>query len=148
MEDWAYIRRLAAEGVPKTAIAEELGISRTTVIKLAAMTEPPRYERTPTSTSFVTVEPRVRALLAEFPDLPGSVLAERVGLSGCADSEGTCLASEAVSGTGSGHASGRPSSAASLGEILASVEQGRSRLSGLSLGSIGESHSPLPMWPH
>jgi hypothetical protein len=44
LEDLAYIRRLAAEGVPKTAIAEELGISRTTVIKLAAMTEPPRYE--------------------------------------------------------------------------------------------------------
>jgi len=84
LEDWAYIRRLAAEGVPKTAIAEELGISRTTVIKLAAMTEPPRYERTPTATSFVTVEPRVRALLQEFPDLPASVLAERVGWKGSA----------------------------------------------------------------
>ena len=32
----------------------------------------------------MTVEPRVRALLAEFPDLPGSVLAERVGWTGSA----------------------------------------------------------------
>lgn len=84
MEDWAYIRRLVAEGVPKTVIAADLGISRTTVTKLASMTEPPRYERTPTSTSFVTVEPRVRALLREFPDLPASVLAERVGWRGSA----------------------------------------------------------------
>ncbi|MEI2714991.1 MAG: helix-turn-helix domain-containing protein [Nocardioides sp.] len=33
LEDWALIRRLAAEGVPKARIAERLGISRTTVIK-------------------------------------------------------------------------------------------------------------------
>jgi hypothetical protein len=31
VEDWALIRRLAAEGVPKTRIAERLGISRNTV---------------------------------------------------------------------------------------------------------------------
>ncbi len=29
LENWAYIRRQVAEGVPKKAIAEELGISRT-----------------------------------------------------------------------------------------------------------------------
>ena len=33
MEDWALIRRLAAEEVPHAAIARRLGISRTTVIK-------------------------------------------------------------------------------------------------------------------
>lgn len=33
LEDWALIRRLAAEGVPKARIAARLGISRTTVIK-------------------------------------------------------------------------------------------------------------------
>jgi len=33
LEDWALIRRLAAEGVPKSRIAERLGTSRTTVIK-------------------------------------------------------------------------------------------------------------------
>ena len=82
LEDWAIIRRLAAEGIPNARIAERLGISRTTVIKAVRSSNPPNYERTPTATSFVTVEPRVRALLEEFPDMPGSVLAERVGWTG------------------------------------------------------------------
>jgi hypothetical protein len=82
LEDWALIRRLAAEGVPHSRIAERLGISRTTVIKAVNATAPPRYKRTPTATSFATVEPRVRALLEELPDLPAVVLAERVGWTG------------------------------------------------------------------
>lgn len=45
MEDWALIRRLAAEGVPKARIAERLGISRTTVVKAVGSEAPPRYER-------------------------------------------------------------------------------------------------------
>lgn len=82
LEDWALIRRLAAEGIPKARIAERLGISRTTVIKVAASPHPPRYQRTAVATSFVSVEPRVRELLAEFPDMPASVLAERVRWAG------------------------------------------------------------------
>lgn len=83
MEDWALIRRLAAEGVPKTRIAERLGISRNTVTRAVNSTEPPKYERTPpAATSFTAFEPRVRALLAEFPDMPATVLAERIGWSG------------------------------------------------------------------
>lgn len=69
MEDWALIRRLAAEGTPHAAIARRLGISRTTVVKAVTSTEPPRYVRTPTATSFAAFEPRVRALLAANPDL-------------------------------------------------------------------------------
>jgi transposase len=82
LEDWALIRRLAAEGVPKARIAQRLGISRTTVIKAVNSDAPPRYERTPGSTSFTAFEPRVRALLAEVPDMPATVLAERVGWTG------------------------------------------------------------------
>lgn len=83
LEDWALIRRLAAEGVPKTRIAERLGISRNTVARAVASTEPPAYERAPTvSTSFTPFEKRVRELLVEFPDMPATVLAERVGWSG------------------------------------------------------------------
>lgn len=82
MEDWALIRRLAAEGVPKARIAERLGISRTTVIKAVNADSPPRYERTPAPTSFTVFEPRVRELLAETPDMPATVLAERVGWTG------------------------------------------------------------------
>lgn len=76
------IRRLAAEGVPKARIAERLGISRTTVIKAVNSDSPPRYERTPGPTSFTVFEPRVRELLAETPDMPATVLAERVGWTG------------------------------------------------------------------
>ncbi|MEO8698048.1 MAG: IS21 family transposase [Acidimicrobiales bacterium] len=82
VEDWALIRRLAAEGVPKKRIAERLGISRTTVVKAVASSAPPKYERRAAATSFAVFEPRVRALLAEFPEMPATVLAERVGWPG------------------------------------------------------------------
>jgi transposase len=82
MEDWALIRRLAAEGVPKAAIARRLGIARNTVSKAVASGSPPKYERKPGSTSFTPYEPRVRHLLAETPDMPATVLAERVGWTG------------------------------------------------------------------
>lgn len=77
------IRRLAAEGVPKARIAERLGISRNTVARAVGSAGPPRYERAARSaTSFTPYESRVRALLAEFPEMPASVLAERVGWEG------------------------------------------------------------------
>jgi len=82
LEDWALIRRLAGEGVPKARIAERLGISRTTVIKAVNSDAPPRYERSPRPTSFMVFEPRVRALLEEVPEMPATVLAERVGWTG------------------------------------------------------------------
>jgi hypothetical protein len=79
LEDWALIRRLAAEGVPKARIAERLGISRTTVIKAVQSESPPSYERQAMPTSFTPFEARVRALLEDDPDLPAVVIAERVG---------------------------------------------------------------------
>ena len=82
MEDWALIRRLAAEGVPKTRIAERLGISRTTVVKAVQSDSPPSYERRVATTSFTAFEVRVRALLEDDPDLPAVVIAERVGWTG------------------------------------------------------------------
>lgn len=83
MEDWALIRRLAAEGVPKARIAERLGISRNTVTRAVKSTAPPKYERAPVeASSFTPFEQRVRELLAEFPDMPATVLAERVGWEG------------------------------------------------------------------
>ncbi len=52
LEDWALIRRLAAEGVPNARIAARLGISRTTVLKAVASEAPPKYERKSQETSF------------------------------------------------------------------------------------------------
>ena len=43
---------------------------------------PPKYERRPGPTSFTPYEARVRELLAETPDMPATVLAERVGWTG------------------------------------------------------------------
>ena len=82
MEDWALIRRLAGEGVPKAQIAARLGISRTTVVKAVASGAPPKYERRPVPTAFTPFEPVVRQLLAQTPDMPATVIAERVGWTG------------------------------------------------------------------
>jgi transposase len=82
VEDWALIRRLAADGVAKAEIARKLGISRTTVLRAIASQEPPKYERTPAPTSFTPVEAQVRRLLAETPEMLTTVLAERVGWTG------------------------------------------------------------------
>jgi len=82
LEDWALIRRLAAEGVPKAQIAARLGISRTTVVKAAASDAPPRYERKPAPMSFSGFEARMCGLLAEYPEMPATVIAERVGWAG------------------------------------------------------------------
>jgi len=82
VEDWALIRRLAAEGVPKAAIARRVGVSRTTVIKAVSSDGPPKYERRPAPTLFTPFESRVGELLADTPDMPATVLAERVGWTG------------------------------------------------------------------
>lgn len=76
------IRRLAGEGVPKRQIAARLGISRTTVVKAVASQSPPKYERKAAPTSFTPFEPLVRQLLVTTPDMPATVIAERVGWTG------------------------------------------------------------------
>jgi hypothetical protein len=82
VEDWALIRRLVADGVPQRQVARQLGIGRSTVARAVASELPPKYERRPAATSFDAFEPRVRELLSEFPGMPATVLAERVGWDG------------------------------------------------------------------
>ena len=83
MEDWALIRRLfVSEKLPKAEIARQLEISRNTVAKAIASTEPPAYARPAAVTSFGPVEGQVRQLLVGTPSMPASVLAERVGWTG------------------------------------------------------------------
>jgi hypothetical protein len=82
VEDWALIRRLVADGVPQRQVARQLGIGRSTVARAVASAGPPKYERGPVRTSFSPLEPRVRALLAEVPEMPATVIAERVGWDG------------------------------------------------------------------
>jgi hypothetical protein len=82
VEDWALIRRLVADGVPQRQVARDLGIGRSTVARAVASDVPPKYERKPAPTSFSPFDPRVRVLLAEFPEMPATVIAERVGWDG------------------------------------------------------------------
>lgn len=80
MEDWAEIRRLRrSEGMAIQAIARRLRMSRNTVKRALASDEPPRYRRAAKGSIVDTVEPQIRALLAEFPDMPSTVIMERVG---------------------------------------------------------------------
>ena len=80
MENWAEIRRLhRSEGISQAGIARTLGISRNTVARALASDRPPKYERVPAGSSVDAVEARVRLLLAEFPTMPATVIAERIG---------------------------------------------------------------------
>jgi transposase len=80
VEDWAEIRRLRrAEGLPIKVIARVLGVSRNTVRAAIASDGPPRYERKPAGSIVDAAEPRIRELLAAYPTLPATVIAERIG---------------------------------------------------------------------
>ena len=80
MEDWAEIRRLhRAEGVPIKAIARRLGVGRNTVRRALASAGPPQYRRPAKGSIVDAVEPRIRELLAQWPTMPATVIAERIG---------------------------------------------------------------------
>jgi len=80
MEDWAEIRRLhRAEGMPIKAIVRKLGVGRNTVRRALAAQEPPRYQRPVKGSIVDAVEPQIRALLREWPTMPATVIAERIG---------------------------------------------------------------------
>ena len=83
MEDWAEIRRLhraegrrlhRAEGMPIKAIARRLGIVRNTVSSAVASVGSPKYQRGAEGPAVDEFEPRIRALLAEFPDMPATAM--------------------------------------------------------------------------
>ncbi len=84
MEDWAEIRRLyRSEKLSQAEIARRLKLSRNTVANAVHSESPPRYERAPVASSaWAQVEPAVRALLREYPSMPATVIADRVGWTG------------------------------------------------------------------
>src|SRR6266545_4170594 len=80
VEDWAEIRRLyLAERMSIRAIATRLHLARNTVRNAVRSTQPPRYVRAGTGSVVDAVEPWIRALLKEFPQMPATVIAERIG---------------------------------------------------------------------
>lgn len=85
VQDWAQIRYLHdCEGLSVRAIAARLGRSRDTVARAVKSTSPPKYARVSGPSAFDAFEGPVRRLLAEFPAMPASVIAERVGWPGSA----------------------------------------------------------------
>jgi transposase len=79
VEDWAEIRRLRrSECLPISEIARVLGISRNTVKSALASEGPPKYQRVTTGSVADEAEPRIRELLAAYPRMPATVIAERI----------------------------------------------------------------------
>jgi transposase len=80
VEDWAEIRRLCrAEQMPVKAVARVMGCSKNTVKRALAAEGPPRYQRSARASIVDGVEPRIRELLAVWPTMPATVIAERIG---------------------------------------------------------------------
>ena len=67
--EWAQVRALKADGVPEREIAQRLGMHRRTVARLARSAEPPRYRRAVTGSQLDRLEPVLRGLLVEWPQI-------------------------------------------------------------------------------
>ncbi len=80
VEDWAEIRRLhRSAGLPIKAIARVLAISWNTVRAALGSDVPPKYQRASKGSIVDAVKPRIRELLAVYPTMPATVIAERIG---------------------------------------------------------------------
>jgi transposase len=80
VEDWAEIRRLhKAEGLPIKQVARVMRVSRNTVRAAVRSEGPPRYVRAARGSVADEFEPRIRELLRAVPDMPSTVIAERIG---------------------------------------------------------------------
>jgi transposase len=79
VEDWAEIRRLRrAEGMAISEIARVMGVARNTVKAALAAEGPPRYRRASRGLLVDGFEARIRELLAAYPTMPATVIAERI----------------------------------------------------------------------
>jgi transposase len=74
--EWAQVRALAADGISRREIACRLGINRRTVARLLASDEPPRYRRAPVGSQLDPLEPVLRRLLEEWPQIKAPRLTE------------------------------------------------------------------------
>ena len=78
VHDWAKVRELVREGVPKKRIAEQLGCSRTTVYRLAGLAQPPCYERRSAGSQLESFKDAIADMLLEDDAAPATVIRERL----------------------------------------------------------------------
>jgi transposase len=87
--EWAQVRAMAADGVKQREIARRLGINRRTVKRLVEADEPPRYERAPAGSMLDPLEPVIRELLNDWPEIKAprvtEVLRDDYGYRGSVD---------------------------------------------------------------
>jgi transposase len=74
--EWAQVRALAADGVSQREMAARLGINRRTVKRLLDADEPPRYRRAPAGSMLDPLEPVIRRLMSEWPQIKAPRVAE------------------------------------------------------------------------
>lgn len=67
--EWAQVRALRGDGLSQREIARRLGVNRRTVARLLASEEPPRYQRAPAGSRLDLLEPVLRRLLEEWPQI-------------------------------------------------------------------------------
>jgi transposase len=80
VNDWAEIRRLHfAEGVSIKELVRRTGHSRNTIRVALRSEAPPSYVRARWAWAVDAVDGQIRALLSEFPRMPATVIAERIG---------------------------------------------------------------------
>jgi transposase len=87
--EWAQVQALVADGISEREIAQRLGINRRTVARLARSEEPPRYRRAPVVSKLDPLEPVLRRLLEEWPQIRApratELLREEYGYDGSVD---------------------------------------------------------------
>jgi transcriptional regulator with XRE-family HTH domain len=78
-----------ADGITKREIARRLGISRNTVERLLSASEPPWYSRAPAGSMLDPLEPVLRRLVEEWPEIKAprvtEILREDCGYTGSVD---------------------------------------------------------------
>jgi transposase len=79
VHDWAEVHRLYhREHLRKSTIATRLGMSRTTVIRLLELEEPPRYVREAPGSKLDEHKDAIAAILDHDPKAPATVILERL----------------------------------------------------------------------